>query len=285
MTNAYAPVSPASGADAPLIRVRHVTRRYDTNAGAFLALDDVSLTIADGEFAVIIGASGSGKSTLLGMLAGIDQPSTGEVHVGDTAVHLLREREKSAWRGSAVGIVFQFFQLMPTLTVLENVMLPMDFAGVVRAAERRARAEALLDRLGVGSQANKLPSTLSGGQQQRVAVARAMANTPTVLLCDEPTGNLDSKTAESMLELLASLAAGGQTVVMVTHDVRAQRMATHTIMLADGRVVHDEVHAPAMSSELSSTMSSATQLATQVAEIGVSGTVTHDLASCDVESR
>jgi len=285
MTNASTLVTPARSADAPLIRVRHVTRRYDTNAGAFLALDDVSLTIARGEFAVIIGASGSGKSTLLGMLAGIDQPTTGEVHIGDTAVHLLREREKSAWRGSAVGIVFQFFQLMPTLTVLENVMLPMDFAGVVRAAERRARAEALLDRLGVASQANKLPSTLSGGQQQRVAVARAMANTPTVLLCDEPTGNLDSKTAESMLELLAFLAAGGQTVVMVTHDVRAQRMATHTIMLADGRVVHDVLHTPTMSPAMSSAMSSEMSSATQAAEIGALGTAAPDLASCDVESH
>jgi putative ABC transport system ATP-binding protein len=143
----------------------------------------------------------------------------------------------SPWRGSTVGIVFQFFQLLPTLSAAENVMLPMDFCNAWPARERRDRAIALLDRLGVADQANKLPSTLSGGQQQRVAVARAMANAPAVLLADEPTGNLDSRTADSMLELLAGLVADGQTVVMVTHERSAQRFASRVITLADGRVV------------------------------------------------
>ncbi len=224
---------------SPIITLRDVTRRYPSAAGELSAIDGISLTIERGEFAVVVGQSGSGKSTLLAMLAGIDAPTSGEVHVAGTAVHALTEREKSAWRGTAVGIVFQFFQLLPTLTTLENVLLPMDFCGRVAASEREARALALLDRLGVADQAHKLPSTLSGGQQQRVAVARAMANAPAVLLADEPTGNLDSKTASGMMDVFSSLVAEGHTVVMVTHDSAAQRFATRTITLADGQVVAD----------------------------------------------
>jgi putative ABC transport system ATP-binding protein len=221
----------------PIITIRDVTKIFPTAAGGFSALADVSLDIQPAEFAVIVGQSGSGKSTLLALLAGIDRPTRGEVHVGGTPVHALRERDISAWRGRAVGIVFQFFQLLPTLTAVENVMLPMDFSGTWPPAERLDRAVALLKRLGVGDQANKLPSTLSGGQQQRVAIARALANAPAVLLADEPTGNLDSATAESMLEVLASLVHDGQTVVMVTHERDTRRFATRTITLADGRVV------------------------------------------------
>jgi putative ABC transport system ATP-binding protein len=224
----------------PVIILRDVSKTFPGAAGPFQALSDVSLEIERGEFAVIVGQSGSGKSTLLALLAGIDRPTTGEVIVGDTAVHTLSEREMSAWRGGAVGIVFQFFQLLPTLTAAENVMLPMDFAGTVAPRERRARAIALMDRLGVADQADKLPSTLSGGQQQRVAVARALANDPAVLLADEPTGNLDSRTADSMLELLAQLASDGQTVVMVTHERSARRFASRIVTLADGRVVPSE---------------------------------------------
>ncbi|MEO8623404.1 MAG: ABC transporter ATP-binding protein [bacterium] len=221
----------------PLIVLRDVTRTYAAATGPFDALSHASLSIDAGEFAVVVGQSGSGKSTLLALLAGIDRPTTGEVHVGGTAVHALSEREMSAWRGGAVGIVFQFFQLLPTLTAAENVMLPMDFAGRWPAKERRERALAIMSRLGVADQADKLPSTLSGGQQQRVAVARALANEPSVLLADEPTGNLDSRTADAMLELLAGLVAEGHTVVMVTHDMGARRYATRTIELADGCVV------------------------------------------------
>ena len=229
----------------PLIILRDVTKTYPSAAGDFTALADVSLEIAAHEFVVVVGQSGSGKSTLLGLLAGIDRPTRGEVIVGETAVHTLSERAMSAWRGRAVGIVFQFFQLLPTLTAAENVMLPMDFCATFPTRERRQRALALLERFGVADQADKLPSTLSGGQQQRVAVARALANAPAVLLADEPTGNLDSRTSEAMLELLASLVHDGQTVIMVTHERGAQRYATRTVTLADGRVVGSEAAAHA----------------------------------------
>jgi putative ABC transport system ATP-binding protein len=221
----------------PVITLRNVARTFPSPAGAFSALSGVNLTIDRGEFVVIVGASGSGKSTLLGLLAGIDRPTTGEVVVDGTPVHALSERAITAWRGRAVGIVFQFFQLLPTLTAAENVMLPMDFCGTWPVRERRSRALTLLDRLGVADQADKLPATMSGGQQQRVAVARALANQPAVLLADEPTGNLDSRTAAALLDLLAELSREGQTVVMVTHERDAIRMASRTIALADGKVV------------------------------------------------
>ena len=224
----------------PLIVLRDVSRTFPGAAGPFTALADVNLTIDRGEFVAVVGQSGSGKSTLLALLAGIDRPTTGDVFVGETAVHSLSERAMSPWRGRTVGIVFQFFQLLPTLTAAENVMLPMDFCHTWPLRERRERAMALLDRLGVADQADKLPSRLSGGQQQRVAVARAMANAPAVLLADEPTGNLDSRTADAMLEMLANLVRDGQTVVMVTHERSAERFASRTITLADGRVVPTE---------------------------------------------
>jgi putative ABC transport system ATP-binding protein len=220
----------------PLIQLRNVTRTYPTAAGTFTALDDVNLAIDQGEFVIVVGQSGSGKSTLLGMLSGIDRPTRGEVFVADTALHALPERAMSAWRGRAVGIVFQFFQLLPTLTSVENVMLPMDFCDAWPARERRERALALLDRLGVADQSDKLPATLSGGQQQRVAVARALANAPKVHLADEPTGNRDSRTSDALLALLADLVRDGQTVVMVTHERGAQQFASRTITLVDGRV-------------------------------------------------
>ena len=222
------------------IVVRGVTKTYPGAAGGFTALSGVDLTIERGELAVVVGASGSGKSTLLGLLAGIDRPTRGEVRVGGTAVHALSERGLSRWRGRSVGIVFQFFQLLPTLTAAENVMLPMDFCGAWPARERRGRALALLERLGVADQADKLPATLSGGQQQRVAVARALANEPELLLADEPTGNLDSRSSEALLELFAGLVEDGRTLVMVTHERAAARYASRTVLLEDGRVAADE---------------------------------------------
>jgi putative ABC transport system ATP-binding protein len=235
------PILTAPSTDAePVIVLRHVTRTFPGAAGPFTALDDVSLTIHRGEFAVVVGQSGSGKSTLLGLLAGIDRPTSGEVVVGGTPVHALSERAISSWRGKAVGIVFQFFQLLPTLTAAENVMLPMDFCDTWPVAERRDRARALLERLGVADQADKFPPKLPGGQQQRVAIARALANAPALLLADEPTGNLDSRTSASMLELFRSLVQEGQTVVMVTHEQSARRLASRTITLADGRIVDNE---------------------------------------------
>ena len=225
---------------SPLIVLRDVAKTYPGAAGGFAALAGVSLTIDPGEFVVVVGQSGSGKSTLLGLLAGIDRPTRGEILVGGTAVHALSERTLTRWRGRSVGIVFQFFQLLPTLTAAENVMLPMDFCGTWPARERRGRALALLDRLGVADQADKLPATLSGGQQQRVAVARAMANEPAVLLADEPTGNLDSRTSAALLELFAGLVGEGQTLVMVTHERDALRFASRAVTLEDGRVVAPE---------------------------------------------
>jgi putative ABC transport system ATP-binding protein len=216
-----------------LISLRGVGKRY----GNFAALSDLDLEIAAGEFVVVVGQSGSGKSTLLNLLAGIDRASAGEIAVSGRSLGGMSEAELSLWRGRTVGIVFQFFQLLPTLTAAENVMLPMDLARRWPSNERRERAVALHERLGVADQADKLPTKLSGGQQQRVAVARALANAPAVLLADEPTGNLDSRTSHALLELLAGLVAEGQTIVMVTHDRAAMSLASRTIALADGRVV------------------------------------------------
>ena len=170
------------------------------------------------------------------MFSGIDRPTTGQIHVDGTAIHALGEKAMSEWRGKAVGIVFQFFQLLPTLTAVENVMLPMDFSNRWQSRERTGRALELLEKLGVADQAKKLPSTMSGGQQQRVAVARALANAPAVLLADEPTGNLDSRTAQEMLAMLADIRRDGQTIVMVTHDLRAQKFASRVVTLVDGRI-------------------------------------------------
>ncbi|MEP6938558.1 MAG: ABC transporter ATP-binding protein [Rudaea sp.] len=229
----------------PVVALRAVGRRYATPAGEFHALRDVDLEVQRGEFVAIVGQSGSGKSTLLNLLAGIDRPSAGEANVVGQPLHMMSETALSAWRGRAVGIVFQFFQLLPTLTAAENVMLPMDFARRWPAQERRPRALALLERLGIADQADKLPAALSGGQQQRVAVARALANAPTLLLADEPTGNLDSHTAQELLGVLSGLVEEGQTIVMVTHEAAAVRHAARSVTLRDGRVVAREAHADA----------------------------------------
>ena len=239
------PVSQNHPAAEPLIALREVSRSYPGPAGEFNALSGINLTIERGEFVAVVGQSGSGKSTLLNLLAGIDRPSGGEIIVDRQALHALSERALSTWRGHAVGIVFQFFQLLPTLTAIENVMLPMDFGKRWPARERRPRALTLLERLGIADQAYKLPAALSGGQQQRVAVARALANAPALLLADEPTGNLDSRTAQGLLEVLAGLVGEGQTILMVTHERAAIRQATRTLTLADGRIVDGEASAHA----------------------------------------
>jgi putative ABC transport system ATP-binding protein len=184
----------------------------------------------------IVGKSGSGKSTLLNMVGGIDSPTSGVVTVADTAIQSLNPSRLAAWRGRTVGIVFQFFQLLPTLTVAENVMLPMDFLGTLPARRRLERALDLLGRVDVADQAGKLPSSLSGGQQQRVAIARAMANDPPVILADEPTGNLDTPTGAAIFRLLGELAAAGKTVVVVTHEREAASAVDRTVTIVDGRV-------------------------------------------------
>ena len=222
--------SNACASDDSLIVLRDVDKRYTTHAGTFTALRGVSLEVGRGEFVGIVGQSGSGKTTLLNLISGIDRPTRGEVCVGGVAVHALRERDMARWRGRNVGIVFQFFQLLPTLTVVENVMLPMDLCARWLSRDRRARANALLEQLGVADQAHKLPATLSGGQQQRVAIARALANAPAVLLADEPTGNLDSHNSSIILELFAVLAREGQTIVTATHDAEAHRACTRTVV-------------------------------------------------------
>ena len=222
-------VNPASPQDyrpedpAPLIRLRGVQKSYFTAAGEFPALKGIDLNIYAGEFVSIVGKSGSGKTTLINMIAGIDRPTAGEVWVGDTAVHKLSEGQMAVWRGRNLGIVFQFFQLLPTLTVLENVLLPMDFCHRQTPRERVERAMHLLDLVEIADQAHKLPSQISGGQQQRAAIARALANDPPVIVGDEPTGNLDSKTAGAVFDLFERLVAQGKTFIIVTHDVSLAR--------------------------------------------------------------
>jgi putative ABC transport system ATP-binding protein len=222
------------------VQVSDVVKTYPVAAGEFVALDHLSLEIAYGEFVAIVGRSGSGKTTLLNMLAGIDRPTSGVVRTAGADLGSLSESGLAAWRGRKVGLVFQFFQLLPTLTVIENVMLPMDFAKKIPVGERRDRAQHLLERMGVGDQAEKVPAMLSGGQQQRAAIARALANDPPILLADEPTGNLDSVTADAVLELFAGLNTDGQTIVVVTHERDVRAVAGRTVTLADGRVVMDE---------------------------------------------
>ncbi len=222
------------------IQVSDVVKAYPSSAGEFIAVDHLSLEIAHGEFVAVVGRSGSGKTTLLNLLAGIDRPTSGTVRVAGADLDSLSESGLAAWRGRNVGLVFQFFQLLPTLTVVENVMLPMDFAKKIPVGERRDRAQHLLERMGVGDQADKVPATLSGGQQQRAAIARALANDPPILLADEPTGNLDSTTADAVLELFANLNTDGQTIVVVTHERDFRSIAGREVTLMDGRVVTDE---------------------------------------------
>jgi putative ABC transport system ATP-binding protein len=222
-----------------VIDVQAASKTYTTPAGDFPALREVDLGVAGGEFLAVVGRSGSGKTTLLNLLAGIDRPTSGSVRIAGTDVHALREARLSAWRGRTVGLVFQFFQLLPTLTVAENVMLPMDFCNTVPPRRRRSMALDLLASVAIADQADKLPAALSGGQQQRAAIARALANDPPVVLADEPTGNLDSTTAAAVLELFAGLARAGKAVVMVTHERDLSGFADRQLALADGRVTSD----------------------------------------------
>ncbi len=224
----------------PAIQVSDVVKTYPLSAGEVVAVDHLSLDIAQGEFVAIVGRSGSGKTTLLNLLAGIDRPTSGTVRAAGAELGSLSESGLATWRGRNVGLVFQFFQLLPTLTVVENVLLPMDFAKTIPVAERRHRAQHLLERVGIGDQADKLPATLSGGQQQRAAVARALANDPPILLADEPTGNLDSTTALAVLKLFADLHADRRTIVVVTHERDIRSIAGRQVTLVDGRVVTDE---------------------------------------------
>ncbi|HEX7330849.1 MAG TPA: ABC transporter ATP-binding protein [Pyrinomonadaceae bacterium] len=220
-----------------MISLQQVNKTYETPAGKFAALKDVNLEIQPGQFVGVVGKSGSGKSTLLNLVAGIDRPSSGSVAVAGTTIHGLSENKLAVWRGRNVGFVFQFFQLLPTLTAAENVMLPMDFSGAVPFRERRKRAVALLERVAVGAHADKLPATLSGGEQQRVAIARALANEPPLVLADEPTGNLDSVTATAILNLFRDMANQGTTVVIATHEADIARVIDRRIEISDGAIL------------------------------------------------
>jgi len=219
-----------------LIDLRDVVKTYKTGAGSVTVLKDVTLKVYPGEFVSVVGPSGSGKSTLLNMITGIDRPTQGQVFVGGEAVHRLSENQLARWRGRHIGVVFQFFQLLPTLTVLENAMLPMDFCNVYRGREREERAMGLLEQVGIAAQAHKLPSALSGGEQQRAAIARALANDPPLIIADEPTGNLDTATATEVFALFESLVAKGKTLVIVTHDKGLASRVLRTIEIRDGRI-------------------------------------------------
>jgi putative ABC transport system ATP-binding protein len=226
--------------DAAMIDLRGVKKAYETPAGPFLALKGVDLRIEAGEFVAVVGKSGSGKSTLINMFTGIDHPTEGEVFVANTAIRHLDEGKMAEWRGRTMGIIFQFFQLLPTLSIIENVLIPMDLAGIYPLGERYDRAMHLLDQVGMADDADKFPAILSAGQAQRAAIARALANDPPILVADEPTGNLDTRAAATVFALFGTLVAEGKTILMVTHDDELARQVQRTVTIADGQIV-DEV--------------------------------------------
>jgi putative ABC transport system ATP-binding protein len=223
----------------PLIEMRQVVKRYEGLAGPVIALKGIDLQVQEGEFLILTGKSGAGKTTLVNVLAGLDRCTSGQIWVNGTAVHQLRPDRAARWRGQNVGVVFQGFELLPTLTVQQNVTLSMDFAGRYSIPERRARAMQLLEQVEIAEHAHKPPSGVSGGQQQRVAIARALANDPPLLVADEPTGSLDSATADAVLRVFEGLVAQGKTVVLVTHDPDISQRGTRTVHLADGEIVRD----------------------------------------------
>ena len=222
------------------IDLQDVVKTYRTGAGEVAVLRDITLTVRTGEFVSVVGPSGSGKSTLLNMITGVDRPTSGEVIVGGAPVHTMSENQLARWRGRQVGFIFQFFQLLPTLTVLENVMLPMDFCAMYRRRERRQRALDLLGQVGIAQHADKLPNALSGGEQQRAAIARALANDPPLVVADEPTGNLDTSTAAEVFALFEALVEQGKTLMVVTHDRGISTRTKRVLHLLDGRLHRDE---------------------------------------------
>ncbi len=223
------------------IEMRNIVKTFKTPVGEFTALKGVNADFRRGEFVSVVGKSGSGKSTLVNMLTGIDHPTSGEVRIGDTYVHKLNESQMARWRGRNLGIVFQFYQLLPMLSLLENVILPMDFAELYSPAERERRALELLDLVGLADLAHEMPAQVAGGQQQSAAIARALANDPPLIVADEPTGNLDSHSAERVFQIFAMLARQGKTIVMVTHDNALADRAQRKLVLADGEVVDEAI--------------------------------------------
>ncbi len=221
-----------------LIEMKDILKVFENAAGKFTALNKVTTCFYAGEFVSIVGKSGSGKSTLVNMLTGIDHPTSGSVRVGDTYIHQMSENNMSLWRGANLGIVFQFFQLVPTLTLLENVILPMVLAQRIPVEQRESRAQSLLELVGLGAVAEKLPAAVSGGQQQSAAIARALANDPPILIADEPTGNLDTRSADEVFELFGRLIESGKTILMVTHDAQLARRTSRTLLLSDGELIN-----------------------------------------------
>lgn len=221
--------------EQPTVRLVEVSRTYSVGSRSFHALSEVTLAIQEGEFVAVVGPSGSGKSTLLNLVAGIDKPTAGEVWVGGMRIDLLDENRLARWRGQTIGIVFQFFHLLPTMTVLENVALPLQLRHLWHTPDL-SRAWEVLAHVEMGEHAHKLPSELSGGEKQRVALARALVSDPPILLADEPTGNLDSASSARIMELLAEQHRHGKTVILVTHESHLAQAATRHIRMLDGRV-------------------------------------------------
>jgi len=228
-----------TNSNGAMISLYDVVKTYHTGAGDLTVLKDITLQVYPGELVGVVGPSGSGKSTLLNMITGIDRPTGGEVRVGGQAIHSLSENQLARWRGRYVGVIFQFFQLLPTLTILENVILPMDFCKMYRGRQRKERAIHLLQLVDIADQADKLPSELSGGQQQRAAIARALANDPPLVVADEPTGNLDTATAAEVFALFEELVIQGKTLMVVTHDQSLSERTERILHLLDGRLDRD----------------------------------------------
>jgi len=231
---------PAPDEHFAFIDLRGINKVYEGPSGGFHALKEITLQIQSGEMVAIAGKSGSGKSTLLNMITGIDRPTSGEIYINEVPLHKLDEGRLTIWRGNAVGIIFQFFQLLPTMTLLENVILPMDFCHYGSRRSRRERAMRLLSEVDLGALRNRLPAHVSGGQQQRAAIARALANDPPIIVADEPTGNLDTASAEAVFQLLQRLVALGKTVIVVTHDPDLAQRCQRIISIADGRITTDQ---------------------------------------------
>jgi putative ABC transport system ATP-binding protein len=224
----------------PIVEIKDVVKSFPLGNTKITILKGISFTVQRGEFVSIVGPSGNGKSTLLNMITGIDRPSSGEIIVTGKPVHKMSEDKLAAWRGENVGIIFQFFQMLPALSILQNVILPMDLASKYTPKERRERAMHLLEIVGMAEQVHKLPSAVSGGQQQRAAIARALANDPALIIGDEPTGNLDSRTSQDVFELFSSIVKQGKTMLMVTHDKELARRVPRVVEILDGKITRDE---------------------------------------------
>ncbi len=231
----------ASDNEKNLIEIQNVVKTFSNAAGEFTALRGIDLTFKEGEFAAIIGKSGSGKSTLLNMFTGIDHPTRGNVIVDGVDIYAMSESKRSLWRGRNLGIVFQFFQLLPMLNLLENVMLPMDYVGMYEVNERPKRAMELLRMVGLEEQAQKLPRAVSTGQQQSAAIARALSTDAPIIVADEPTGNLDSRSADHIIDLFTELSERGKTIVMVTHDSSMTKRTSRTVVISDGVIVNETI--------------------------------------------